>query len=136
MTLIHKFGSFSRFVINWEKSTLLHLDLLGSPLPPIAAQIWVFDTFRYLGINLETYVKLNINPLLHKFQQKTTSWIKLPLSVVGRCNLIKMIWGPQILYALHNAPIFGSLSMYLKNVIQYFVRAWPLEREEPSNGAG
>lgn len=118
MELISKFGSYSGFKINWDKSTLLPLDPLVSPLPSAADQIKVVDTFRYLGIvihpNLELYVKLNINPLIKKFQEKTASWIKLPLSVVGRCNLIKMVWGPQLLYALHNAPIWIPIHIFKK----------------------
>lgn len=33
-------------------------------------------------------------------------WKCLPLSVAGRCNVIKMIWMPQLLYVLHNSPIW------------------------------
>lgn len=31
-------------------------------------------------------------------------WCKLPLTVIGRINLIKMVWGPQLLYIMHNSP--------------------------------
>lgn len=57
-------------------------------------------------------VKLNIDPLIQQFQEKNTSCIRLPLSVVGRCNLIKLIWNPEILYALHNAPIWIPIHVF------------------------
>lgn len=89
-----------------------------SPLPQAAEQINVVDTFGYLGIhihpNRDLHVKPNINPLIHTYQEKTVSWIKLPLSVVGRCNLIKMIWSPQLLYALQNASIWIPIHVFKK----------------------
>lgn len=59
MAPIQRFGAFLGFKINWEKSTLLPLDPLTLPLPQIAGQIKIVDTFKYLGIdihpNLDTY---------------------------------------------------------------------------------
>ncbi|XP_040203584.1 uncharacterized protein LOC120935601 [Rana temporaria] len=128
MELVHTFGTFSGFKINWDKSTLLPLDPLLGPLPQIADQIKIVDKFKYLGImvhpNLDQYIKLNVEPILKKFQEKTTSWIKLPLSVVGRCNLIKMIWNPQLLYVLHNAPIWIPAQVFKKCNTIYRALIW------------
>lgn len=56
--------------------------------------------------NLLMFALDNIDPLLIKFKGKIKIWKRLPLSVAGRCNLIKMIWLPQLLYVLHNSPIW------------------------------
>ena len=128
MELVYTFGTFSGFKINWDKSTLLPLDPLSGPLPQIADQIKVVDKFKYLGImvhsNLDQYIKLNVEPVLKKFQEKTTSWNKLPLSVVGRCNLIKMIWNPQLLYVLHNAPVWIPAKVFKKCNTIYRALIW------------
>lgn len=85
-------------------------------MPPIAFQIKVVETFVYLGIAIHRaisrYAVLNINPLFIKFKQKAISWCKLPLSVVGSVNNNKMIWMPQLLYALHNAPVWLPISLF------------------------
>ncbi|XP_069610810.1 zinc finger protein 300-like [Ranitomeya imitator] len=55
---------------------------------------------------IEDYVRLNLTPMLGKFQQKIGAWMKPFLSVAGRVNLIKMRLMPQLLYILHNAPVW------------------------------
>lgn len=60
MALIHRFGYYFGFQINWDKSTLLPLDPVGSPMSRVAEQIRVVETFPYLGIvvhpKLDNYV--------------------------------------------------------------------------------
>lgn len=41
-------------------------------------------------------------------------WRTLSLSVVGRVNLIKIIWMPQLLYLLHNAPVWVPQRFFYK----------------------
>lgn len=63
----------------------------------------------YLGIVItrspEDYVHLNIEPLI-TLTSKTQTWAKLPLGVMGRVNLIKMVLLPKFLYVLWHAPIY------------------------------
>lgn len=38
----------------------------------------------------------------------------MPLTVAGRCNLIKMVWMPQLLYLLHNTPLWLNKKWFKK----------------------
>lgn len=101
MKLIERFGQYSGFAINWHRLSLLLLDPLESALPESASQVEVVHAFKYLGIvitgDARDYKILNLKPILQKFMPKCASWCKLPLSVTGRANLIKMVWAPQLL---------------------------------------
>lgn len=78
----------------------------------------IVSEFKYLGINvslaLQNFDQLNITPLISKLHDKLVVWAKLPLSVVGRINLVKMIWIPQILYILHNSPTWIPMRYFYK----------------------
>lgn len=52
MENIKNFGQFSGLTLNWEKSTLLPVDPLESPLPQEVAQIQIVNQMKYLGINI------------------------------------------------------------------------------------
>lgn len=110
MDIIKKFGHISGLTRNWEQSTLLPVDPLENSLIEEVAQIKIVNTFKYLGINIsrdpKKYIGDNIVPLLAKFKGKTKIWRSLPISVAGRCNLIKMLWMSQLLYVLHNSHVW------------------------------
>lgn len=115
---IKLFGTFSGLTINWNKSVLMPID--GQSLEGIdmGVPLVCANTFTYLGIvisaDVHTYEKLNLDPLCVRLQQKLAVWRKLSPSVVGRINLIKMIWMPQILYLLHNAPVWLPQRFFYK----------------------
>lgn len=98
MKFMKQFGQYSGFAINWHKSSLLLLDHLEFPLPETASQVEVVCSFKYLRIvvtgDVRNYITLNFKHFLQKFKLKCASWCKLPLSVTGRANLIKITWGP------------------------------------------
>lgn len=77
-----------------------------SPILPqkLKKQFRIVMSFKYLGIwvfiKTEEYLNYNLVLLLDKFKGKSKIWTKLPLSLVGCANLIKMFWGPQLLYVL------------------------------------
>lgn len=108
MKIIQHFGSLSGFSINWSKSIILPVDEPMVDLPVSARPLKVVSSFKYLGIhvsvNPKKYLEDNLLPLFKKLQMTCTTWCKLPLSVIGRINLIKMVWGPQLLYIMHNSP--------------------------------
>ena len=112
MGIIGEFGSFSGFNINWSKSILMPIDPLREQLPVGAEQMTISSSFCYLGVvvspDTAEYLQLNLGPLLAKQREKCDSWCKLPLSVVGRANLVKMVWAPQLLYIFHNSPVWIS----------------------------
>lgn len=86
------------------------MDPLETSLPDSASQVEIVHSFKYLGIivtgDSRDYINLNLKPILQKFKHKSASWCKLPLSVMGRTNLIKTVWASELLYVLHNAPVW------------------------------
>lgn len=64
-----------------------------------------------LGTAIE-HTDRNILPLIVKFKQLSKTWSQFSLSMVGRANLVKMVWMPQLLYVLHNCPIWLTLQLF------------------------
>lgn len=110
MSHIENFRALSIFSINWNKSVLMLLDHLPYPLTECAKYVQIVFSFRYLGIQItfdpNQYIELNVLLLLRRFREKLPLWCKLPLSVVGRINLIKMVCTSQLLYVFNNSPIW------------------------------
>lgn len=108
MSLMEHFDTLSGFSINWSKLVLLPLDSITHPLPECAQFIQIAISYKYLGVHVTAdpcfYVDLNLLPLLQQFKAKCSTWCKLPLSVVGRVNLIKMVWAAKMLYIFHSSP--------------------------------
>lgn len=102
------FGSVSGYAINWDKSVLFILYGPTLRLPTGYNIPTATVSFKYLGIHItpdpDTFQELNLQPLLLRFQQDTRHWKSLPLSLLGRAALFKMMALPRFLYALHNTP--------------------------------
>lgn len=100
MKIIETYGIFSGLKINWQKFALM---LLG-PGNRMRAQtpLKIVEVFKYLGINItldpEEALKVNILPLVEYVKRKLAIWIKLPISMAGRIQLIKSIILPKCLY--------------------------------------
>lgn len=94
------------------------IDPLRDSALPVSNQLQVVTKFKYLGIVVsprpQDYVVNNLTPLITKLSTKVDAWCRLPLSVVGRCNLIKMVAMPQLLYILHNAPMWIPVPFFRK----------------------
>lgn len=110
MALIGEFGDWLGLQINWDKSELLPVDPLPDAFPPAAVPLQVVSEFQYLGVKVNTrpldYIQLNVSPRLARMAGKVDSWFRLPLTVIGRGNFIKMILMLQTLYILHNSPVW------------------------------
>uniref|UniRef100_A0A803KF69 Reverse transcriptase domain-containing protein n=1 Tax=Xenopus tropicalis TaxID=8364 RepID=A0A803KF69_XENTR len=105
---IQTFGKYSGLKVNWDKSQLYHIDpapvaqaIPNTPLKEVMS-------FKYLGIQVHTdpntFRQLNLDPLIDSLSLALKNWEKLPLSLWGRVNIIKMIYLPKLLYILHNTP--------------------------------
>lgn len=109
LTLIERFGTFSGLRINWDKSQILPLDSYPRPKDRATLPLQRVDNIKYLGIrttrNPNDYISLNITPLYAMLKQKTQTWANLPLGVMARINLIKMVLQPKILYMLWHSPV-------------------------------
>lgn len=63
---------------------------------------WAPSGFNCLGIRVTTQMNQlyaeNVCPLIRSVQEMLTRWMNLPISFLGRINLIKMTVLPNILY--------------------------------------
>ena len=115
MSVIQTFGSFSGLLINWTKSALMLLDSSG-PQDHSLLDIPVATKFKYLGVWVTPqpldYITLNLTPLVSRIRDKIKILSKLKMSLVGRVNLTKMVFMPQLLYILHNTPMVVPLRAF------------------------
>lgn len=115
---IDLFGSFSGIRINWNKSILFPI---SQPplLPPPHIPLQVVTKFRYLGIeiqkDLSCYLTDNVYPILQQLTRRCLTWKSLPLTPVGRTNLLKMIFLPKFLCVCSGTPQFLYLNHSLSN---------------------
>lgn len=83
--------------------------------------------FTYLGINitpdLKDLVPDNYNPILTSVSESLKRWSDLPLSVIGRVNLVKMNILPKFLYLFQSIPLQPPLNLFnkLKKLITNFI---------------
>ncbi|CAJ0965832.1 unnamed protein product [Ranitomeya imitator] len=124
---IDKFSKFSGLYINWDKSALFPLSHTQAPCLETLSPLPIVSSFKYLGIHMSKYsqldLQLNIYPLLDLVRIKFSTWNKLPLSVAGRINLIKMILLPKLNYCLqHSAvPIPKHFFARLNSLVTSFI---------------
>lgn len=92
----------------------------------------VSNGIKYLGIQVTSepldFISLNLTPILNRIQEKTKIWSRLKMSLVGRINLIKMIFMPQLLYILHNTPMVIPLKMFRR------IKLEQLQKSKESGG--
>lgn len=110
LQLITDFAAFSGLQINWAKSQILPLDLDAPTADQAAFPLVRASNIKYLGVrvsrSLQDYITLNIEPLYAILNVKTQTWSRLPLGVMGRINLVKMILLPKLLYVFWQAPLY------------------------------
>lgn len=130
LNLIHRFGLLSGFTINWEKSLFMPLaDGLDSGfLDNLPFKIST-DHFVYLGINVtrnpKLLFKMNYLDLIGKLKIMIGKWKLLPLSLVGRVNIIKMVVLPKFVHLFQNIPIYLTTSFFksIDSIITPFIWA-------------
>lgn len=65
---------------------------------------WSPSGFNYLGVKITPQINQlytdNVNPIVKNLKETLTRWTKLPVSFLGRINLIKMTILPKILYPI------------------------------------
>lgn len=91
--------------VNWNKSSNLPLDAGARDIADPALSLKWVSQIRYLGVkvtvHVANYMPLNLTPLLTFFKKKVQAWQRLPLSLLGRVNLLKMKVLLVILYFSH-----------------------------------
>lgn len=100
---LKEFSLISGYKVNFDKSEIMILDKDIKAEPAYTQQFrWAPSGLQYLGIRItpqfnQLYSE-NINPLIRSVQEMLTRWKSLPVSFLGRINLIKMTVLPKILY--------------------------------------
>lgn len=110
-TMSH-FGTFSGYRINADKSELLELNPQASPVSWSGLGITIKTApthITYLGIKIgrrpESLYSLNYVPLINKILAELGRWSHLPLPLLGRCHLIRMMSFARLLYPLQTLPL-------------------------------
>lgn len=118
-----QFGLFSGYKLNLHKTQTILNFQLDTPAPLLG----VTSLAVYLGVCLssqpEHLVALNYEPLLKKVAAKLRCWHRLPLIILGRCNVVKMNILPKFLYLFRAIPWRVSLTFFkqLDGIIGSFI---------------
>uniref|UniRef100_A0A8C6SR27 Reverse transcriptase domain-containing protein n=1 Tax=Neogobius melanostomus TaxID=47308 RepID=A0A8C6SR27_9GOBI len=110
LQVINKFGQFSGYSINDTKSSILFLNNEERNNPIINLPFFnATEGFTYLGIKItpqiNTIVSANYDPLMGEVRESIEKWTTMPISMIGRINLIKMAILPKFLYLFQSLPL-------------------------------
>jgi len=111
LDLITKFGTISGYKINLTKSNALLMNSsVSNNLRAISPFTWAQNSFKYLGVNVALKLKdlysINYIPLLKKIKEELEHWKMLPISFLGRINVIKMNVLPRFSYLFQSLPCY------------------------------
>ena len=95
LKLMKTFGTFSDYKINNSKSVIMFLTENERNSPPISTPFTVSKQgFTYLGVRItptiDKMISVNYDPLVENVTQLINRWTKLPISLIGRINILKM----------------------------------------------
>lgn len=119
LELIGTFGDISGYKVNTSKSMLMLLDnddrvqLQNNP-----GVFHLTDSFTYLGIKivpkLENIVSANYESLFENISNSIDRWTSLPISLIGRINVLKMNILPKLLYLFQNIPLPPPKHLFIR----------------------
>ncbi len=117
--LLESFGSFSGYKVNNTKSKILFLGKNLSDRPPEANSFQNSPCgFTYLGIKITPDIKdlvpENYNSILNSVSESLKRWSDLPISLIGRINIVKMNILPKFLYLFQSIPLHPPLNLFKK----------------------
>lgn len=103
------FGSVSGLKVNWAKSIMFPLTPSTTRFQMDYPLLWTDEAVRYLGIQIHTdpevVMRENYGRALSKLEDDITVWRTLPLSLIGRVSIMKMVILPRFLFLFVNIPI-------------------------------
>lgn len=105
------FGKFSGYKVNIHKSNACALHVqISDEMRSLCPFNWTPYGFKYLGINvtpvLQNLFKENYSPLVSKIYEDLTHWATLPVSMIGRVNIIRMNVLPKLNYLFQMIPSY------------------------------
>ncbi len=110
IALIQKFGEFSGYKINFSKSSLFFLNKSERLTPTIKTPFTnAKNGFTYLGVKItpeiKTIVSSNYDSLTENITNTLNRLTVMPISMIGRINIIKMDILPKFLYLFQSIPL-------------------------------
>ncbi len=116
------FVLYTLYILYTDITCLTQRQRSPTPHPPTSFPFkWARQGFTYLGIFItpSQMYKTKFNPLLRWVHEDLDRWTPLPLSMLGRIALIKMIVLPTFLYLFQMIPILLS-STIIKRINGWF----------------
>lgn len=128
LNLIDQFGSFSGYKVNQAKSSILFLNRQDRINPAFQHPFTIArDGFKYLGIIITPQIKnmipCNYDPIVAQVNDSLDRWMNLPLTIIGRINIIKMNILPKFLYLFQSIPLTPPPTFFsnMKKVFTKFI---------------
>lgn len=117
--LIETFGKISGYKVNHSKSSIMLLNESERKNSHVGASIFnPTDNFTYLGIKIVPEVnklaQVNYDPILESTISSIERWTSLPISMIGRINILKMNILPKFLYLFQNIPLPPPSSLFTR----------------------
>ena len=117
--LLDRFGSFSGYKLNYNKSECFPVNDLARRIPCNSLPFRISESgFKYLGVHirntLNNLFKDNILPLVDKLKLDLHRWGIINITLAGRVNCIKMNVLPRFLYLFQALPVFIPRSFFSK----------------------
>ena len=117
--ILEEFGTFSGYKINLQKTVCFPINSKAKTLTEGQIPFNLSsESVQYLGINItdsfQGLHKNNIGKLMNKVKTDLQKWSKLPLSLAGRVQTIKMNVLPRFLFLFQCLPLFLTKSFFKK----------------------
>lgn len=130
LSILENFSSFSGYKLNLEKSECFPINTAACCLQQSDLPFhFSLSGFKYLGINVTRSISglasANFTPLISKITSDMQRWGNLPLSLIGRINVIKMNILPKFLFLFQSIPLFLPKNFFdsLDKIISSFIWA-------------
>ena len=110
IALIQKFGEFSGYKINFSKSSLLFLNENERLTPNIQAPFTNAKSgFTYLGVKITPEIRTIVSSYYDSLTENISNTLNrltvMPISMIGRINIIKMDILREFLYLFQSIPL-------------------------------
>lgn len=111
LSILENFSSFSGYKLNLEKSECFPINTAACHMQQSDVPFRFSPSgFKYLGVNvtrsLSSLASANFTPLISKITTNIQRWGNLPLSLIGKINVVKMNILPKFIFLFQSIPLF------------------------------